>query len=410
VSVKEGDSFKGRIAFIIHHYSLDRSPTILNSAAILAENGYQVDIILAYETHRGIAREGEGVSITWVSHRPVGRLHRRWQARLYALLGLMSFVARLVAATRGRHYSFFIGVNPYGLMAATILGRLLRIPVTYLNLELTTLSANKRSLSHWFESWCNQQAVFTIVQDKERAKVVVEDNRIRTDSVVLVPCGARGPANPQKTDYLRRRFKLDSNTRIVLYAGGISNEEFRTLDLARSAVRALPEDWTLVIHGWSSDSGEMQELRELAAHGRIIVSTDIVPYDELDQLLRSADIGVALYRNLGPNQYLIGSASQKLAHYLKCGLPVITSDFPSLRSVVDNYRCGVCISERLTPQEISAAIDEIVSNYDDYVQRAIRCFSERYDFDCAFSPVIDRITSLLGTEAHAQGQHRHTIL
>ena len=391
MSVKEGDSFKGRIAFIIHHYSLDRSPTILNGAAILAESGYQANVILAYDTHRGIAREGEGVSITSVSHRPVRRLRHRWQARLYALLGLMSFVARLVAATRGRHYSFFIGVEPHSLMAATILGRLLRIPVAYLNLELTTLSANKRSLSHWFESWCNQQAVFTIVQDKERAKVVVEDNRIRTDSVVLVPAGARGPANPQKTDYLRRRFKLGSNTRIVLYAGGISNEEFRCLDLARSAVGALPEDWTLVIHGWSSDSNEMQQLRELAANGRIIVSTGIVPYEELDQLLRSADIGVALYRNLDLNHYLIGSASQKLAHYLKCGLPVITSDFPSLRSVVDNYRCGVCVSECLTPQEVSSAIDEIASNYGDYVLGAIRCFNECYDFDRSFSPVVKRI-------------------
>lgn len=389
---------KERIAFIIQHYTLESASTILNSAQILAECGFKVDILTDQEVDRGALGEMRDVSVIPLSNRSRSGISCSWQSRLRALREIMGFSGKLLAAASEHHYGLLIGASQYGLMSSTLVGKLRKIPVAYLNLELTTLSANPNSLSHWFEAWCNQQAEFTVVQDEDRADVLIRENGISRDKTILVPVGARGPAYTKSSDYLRDRFDLAYDTRILLHAGTISNREFRCFDFARVATRVLPDDWVLIVHGWASNTDELNELRGVGDN--VIVSTDVVPYDELDHLIGSADVGVALYKDINTNYSLMGSASQKLAHYLKCGLPVIVSELPSLCSVISLYRCGVCVSDSLTSREIATAIEEITSGYDDYTEGAIRCFNDRYNFDRRFRPVVDRIASLLQVEVN----------
>lgn len=53
----------------------------------------------------------------------------------------------------------------------------------------------------------------------------------------------------------------------------------------------------------------------------------------------------------------------KMFEYMSSGLPVIASDFPLWREIIDGNQCGLCI-DPLDPEAIAEAIDYIVKNPD----------------------------------------------
>ena len=124
---------------------------------------------------------------------------------------------------------------------------------------------------------------------------------------------------------------------------------------------------------------------------RLFLSLDVVPHDQLDVLISSADIGVALYRDLSSSHTVISAASNKLGHYLKCGLPVIVNDYPSLERLMATYECGVCVS---SPREVGQAVQQILEDYQSFRANAILAYQEKYNFDAYIGDVIERIEAL----------------
>ncbi len=51
----------------------------------------------------------------------------------------------------------------------------------------------------------------------------------------------------------------------------------------------------------------------------------------------------------------------KMFEYMAAGIPVIASDFPLWRQIVESNRCGVCV-DPLDPVAIAAAIDHFIAN------------------------------------------------
>jgi glycosyltransferase involved in cell wall biosynthesis len=124
-----------------------------------------------------------------------------------------------------------------------------------------------------------------------------------------------------------------------------------------------------------------------------------VPYEKLDDLVLSAHIGLVFYRKeLGANFSQIAGASGKLAHYLRCGLPVICLDLPGLVKVVDRYRCGICVSE---PGEIQSAIEIILREYPLYRMNALKCYEESYEFGRYFREVLRKIDEFGPSEGYS---------
>jgi glycosyltransferase involved in cell wall biosynthesis len=65
---------------------------------------------------------------------------------------------------------------------------------------------------------------------------------------------------------------------------------------------------------------------------------EAVSPSEVSRYTRSADAGICLQENIGLNYFL--SLPNKLFEYIINGLPVIVSDFPEMRRVVDEAGCG----------------------------------------------------------------------
>lgn len=83
-----------------------------------------------------------------------------------------------------------------------------------------------------------------------------------------------------------------------------------------------------------------------------------VSYADLPDLVADADAGIV---NFLPEPNHINSGPTKLFEYMALGLPVIASDFPEWRTVIDGSGCGICIDPE-SPVEIANAIERLIAD------------------------------------------------
>lgn len=417
-----------RIGIFIYGYGLGNSPSLINTGNALADAGFEVDYFtcrtfiggvkfnnpkitlhdfeeekkITASKHLNFIKNVLPLSVIDYLSKIYCQLKPALEKIFYSrelvkgestILGEVGRYIRKAEEVIGdRRYKCLIGAEPGGLIAVGTIGQKKGIPYIYYNLELH-LSAEGRTIEERvfkkYERIYNKSAAFTITQDEERARLLAEDNEVSFDDVVMVPVCADGPRFEKRSNYLREKFNLSDDDKIILYAGFISDWAMCE-ELAKAAL-SWPDNWVLILHSHGyNDEGYIRKIKRYEGV-KVKVSLEPVPYDDLPSFLASADIGVALYRDIGKNFTAIGSASGKLAHYLKSGLPVITNDYPSIKKIIDFYRCGVCIGG-LT--NISAAIEEIANNYDSMHSNAYRCYEERYMFSRNFKEVVGRIKKL----------------
>lgn len=70
---------------------------------------------------------------------------------------------------------------------------------------------------------------------------------------------------------------------------------------------------------------------------------DAVPHDQVVSLVKSADFGVCLVERVSLSDYY--SLPNKLFEYAFAGVPVLASDFPDMRELVERFGLGACTSE-----------------------------------------------------------------
>ena len=120
----------------------------------------------------------------------------------------------------------------------------------------------------------------------------------------------------------------------------------------------------------------------------------MLPLNELDTLVQSADIGVALYSTeYGPNIVFTGMASGKLMQYLKCGLPIVASDLPGFRELFAERLCGICVQDET---EVVSAVNHILDDYPRFRAQAQRTYIELFDYEPHFARVLSRIDEIVG--------------
>jgi len=94
--------------------------------------------------------------------------------------------------------------------------------------------------------------------------------------------------------------------------------------------------------------------------------------ESYETLINLCHVGIALYDGkASENIYYVGYSSGKIAHYLKCGLPIVVNKLPVIKELVENYKCGVVVSN---PQDIRKALIEINLNYDIFSANAHRAY------------------------------------
>ena len=136
-------------------------------------------------------------------------------------------------------------------------------------------------------------------------------------------------------NYLRRRFDIPSDKAICIYVGIMGKG--RGIDIIVDAFSHREVDSHVVFLGYGELADDLRQM-ELAHdnfHVHPAVShTDVVP------IVKSADYGLCLIQEVSLSDYY--SLPNKLFEYLFAGVPVIASDFPDIRAVLEVHEAGVC--------------------------------------------------------------------
>lgn len=112
----------------------------------------------------------------------------------------------------------------------------------------------------------------------------------------------------------------------------------------------FPDSWRAIIAG-AAPAGLLDSLREREGWDRADYRGVLAP-DAARDLLEQCRVGLV---TLQRTPAYLDSLPTKMFEYFAAGIPVVASDFPLWRSIVEQYECGLLVDER-DPDSIAEAV------------------------------------------------------
>jgi len=171
----------------------------------------------------------------------------------------------------------------------------------------------------------------------------------RIENYPLIELSEIFKKNPQKyIIYLGEMTKIRGITELI--------EAFNMV------VKKYPE-WKLYLVGSVEPPSFSKEIEQLISKLNLKQNINLipwVPYEEKEKFSSQASIGIVIYLPY-PNN--ISCLPNKLFDYMLVGLPVVASNFPLYKEIVDTDRCGLIV-DPLDPREVAKAIEYLIEHPD----------------------------------------------
>jgi glycosyltransferase involved in cell wall biosynthesis len=153
----------------------------------------------------------------------------------------------------------------------------------------------------------------------------------------------------------------------VAYTGHLS--EYRCIREIVRAMGLLPEKMpaTLILAGAFSPATLSSDVAEIEGWDRVRM-LGTIGLAQVAQLLSEVRAGLVLFR---PDPNSLECAPNKLFEYMQAGIPVIASDFPGFRQVVNETGCGLLVNPQ-DPRAIAGAVEYILNHPQDAEQMGLR--------------------------------------
>lgn len=175
------------------------------------------------------------------------------------------------------------------------------------------------------------------------AKAFPADRTVEVLNLPLLEAGAARP--PARNDHVN-----------VVYVGGLTYP--RGLREMVAAARLLRDPAArLVLVGSFGAASIEQKAPSLPGWERVDYAGQI-DHGQVWERLAEARVGLV---TLHPEESYVESLPTKLFEYMAAGLPVVVSDFPYLRALLDPIGCASFV-DPLDPAQIAGAVDDLLSD------------------------------------------------
>jgi len=247
-----------------------------------------------------------------------------------------------------------------------------------------------RALGRWNEPRLARHADRVVTANESYAEVLRKRLRRRDISVVL---NCPELTEPSPSDRLRELLGLADSDRVVLYQG-MMNAGRGLLELVRSG-RHLPDDVRVVLLGHGPLEESLRRIVESEGLGSRVVMLDSVPQAELHGWTASADLGVLILDPVNLSKRL--SLANKIFEYMAAGIPILTTDLPENRRILDLCECGWAIEDR-EPQALAKHMTRILEDREGMRRRGANgrhWFEERFNWQHESGHVLEALDGLL---------------
>lgn len=148
--------------------------------------------------------------------------------------------------------------------------------------------------------------------------------------------------------------KSTNNTiKQILYQGSLNIG--RGLEHIIDAMEFIDNVKLTIIGDGDITSQLVERIRKKKLNNKIELKGRI-PFENLIEETQKADLGIALEENLGLNYYY--ALPNKLFDYIQARVPVLTSPFPEMQKIVNEYEIGT-VYDHKDPRSLAQKITEI---------------------------------------------------
>ena len=282
------------------------------------------------------------------------------QNKLKRYLSFVEFLIRLVFIAPKYKPSIVNCHSIHVLPAGVILKLFTRCKLVYDAHELETEVTGAKGVIRLFAKFIERICVFftdeiIVVNDSIASFYRSNYPNKNITSIYLLP---DRPENKDKVNrVLHQKFAIPSDHLIFIFQG--------YLTVAKGALEVLntfknlPFNKHIVFLG----NGPLTEdvIQSANTHANIHYHP-MVSSNELLNLTQDADVGIAIVQNTSLSYYFI--SPNKLFEYLIAGIPIIASDLPEMRNVIDSTKSGwlieptsgnlLAIINRITQEDINS--------------------------------------------------------
>lgn len=171
--------------------------------------------------------------------------------------------------------------------------------------------------------------------------------------------------------------------RTLCYVGGVSRAR-GIVELVK-ALEYLP-DYTLILAGKFHSLSLQVELESMPGWKQVDYR-GVVGRCEVIAILSASSIGVV---TLLPIENYLDSLPIKMFEYMAAGLPVLASDFPLWKNLIEDEGCGVCVNPE-DPQAIARVILMMTTNKSSLCHmgdRGKKLVQAKYNWDVQFELLV----------------------
>lgn len=276
------------------------------------------------------------------------------------LLKYLSLYGNIIKQIRANQIVNIIAVDPVGLIIAGRVKKICKgIRIHYFSFEIFFNEEVKQDATYSKlkkkEIFYSKQVSSILIQDEERKKMLVQENRIPANfnNWYLIPVapqiGKKGQA------YHRSHYGLKESDVVYVHSGSIA--AWAGINQIIEAVESgLPENTYIFIHNRAkfdpSNPIHSKLLSLKAANAALILHDEIFEdYDDYLSFLQIFDYGIVLYEPdggifTGNNIQEIGLSSGKFATYMAVGLPSLMHNCTTYQKITASYPIGLTLSNQ----------------------------------------------------------------
>ena len=149
---------------------------------------------------------------------------------------------------------------------------------------------------------------------------------------------------------------IHSDKKIIIYQGALNIG--RGIENMIEAMKYI-KNAVFVIIGSGDIEKKLQDKTKKLGLNKKVIFVGQVPFSELHDYTVQADIGISIEKNIGLNYYY--SLPNKLFDYINANIPVLVSELPETKKIVEKYQIGELINSH-NPKHIAEKINSILNS------------------------------------------------
>jgi len=122
------------------------------------------------------------------------------------------------------------------------------------------------------------------------------------------------------------------------------------------------------------------EINDKQLHDTIII-TGWLPYEKVNDAINDCHVGLILFRDTINNR--LAGPPNKLFNYMNAGLPVLSVDFPEMKQLIMEEKCGILINDQ-SVKSIINAVEILLANPENLSRMSrngLRSIRNRYSWE-----------------------------